>query len=1100
MINANKERAKTMLPRLASRSLVLAVALLGLLAAPALAAPALQVELTRDKAEFPEVSRHDERVDYTVVVSNAGADPTSGPVNLAVELPGGPETRAVFFSTPTWNCDPAPATDSDPASVSCGRSDVLAAGASYSPTLTIVTKLGDGTAEPAVAKATVFGGGSPAASDEVDFDFVDKEFGLEPGGFEAAVFDEEGNVYTQAGGHPFEGVGHFPFQTKRRLQPEGGFFQGGTSRFAPIEHVKQVFTELPRGFVGNTQAIPELCPSVEALDACPAGSRVGGVRLVLAGADTTFAIYAIEPEFGTPAQFAFPGPSGEIYTLSARVRPGDGYAVTLEVSDALVTELLTATATLCNYGAKASGTNFAGCKEFGEPGANPVPLFGNPTRCDSQPVTRARMNSWENPAVFKTFSFATAASTGCGKVDFEPSIKLDPTSDRADSPTGLDVKLTMPTEGLEGKDEEGDPDEDATSQANLKRARITFPRGMAVNASAGHGLEACSAGEVGIRPDGGRLVPDGEPAECPDGSKIGTVEIETPILDDTLSGDVFIAEQGAVGGALVGLYLVFESAQNGIIVKMPARVDLNRRNGRLVTVVDESPEAPFSSVEMHFPGGSRATLLTPPKCGRYSIRAELSPWTAKDPDRPTDDETVTKTSRFEVTEGPGGGPCPKGALEPSLSAGSANPVAGATSPFSLRLTREDGSQRFKALNLAMPRGLTAYLKGVPYCPEAVLAAISQAPGTGQAEIDDPSCPAASQVGTVVAGAGAGPDPFYVDTGRAYLAGPYKGAPLSIAVVAPAVAGPLDLGNVVVRNAVHIDPETAKVSVVSDRIPTILHGLLLDIRDVRVAIDRPGFTLNPTSCEAKSVVANVHGERNAISSLANHFQVGGCGALGFKPRLFTRLFGGTKRGDFPRFRAVLMAGEGEANISRTVVKIPRSEFVEQGHFRTICTRVQFAADACPEGSVYGHVKAFSPLVDYPLEGPVYLRSSDNELPDLVMTVKGPPHQPVEAAAVARIDSIRGQLRATIGGFPDVPVTKAIVTMQGGEKGLLVNSRDICKRRYRTFVNMRGQNGKVHKIRPVLNNTKCKRQRRAKRSRAAHRGVARASADRGHRLGG
>jgi hypothetical protein len=999
------------------------------------------------------------------------ANSPAGTVTLELELPGGAGTFALEVEGVGWSCDSAPAAGGVPAKVTCTRSGdqaFLAPQGSY-PALTIAVALGADAPDVAVATATAFGGGAETASDQDVFEFAAAiPFGLTE--FEARLRDAVGDDYTQAGGHPFDGMGRFVLAQRRSL------VEREFSKNVPVEFVKQVITDIPRGVVGNARAVPQLCPTLKEVEesTCPPGSIVGGIDARFSDLAIEPVVYAIEPEFGTPAQFAFADPTDAIYTFSARLRAEDGYAVSLELSPAPVVELLEATAVLCNFGGKEDPVlenRFDGCWEKEEAGANPKPLFTNPTRCGPPPpVTRARANSWENPDHFaEAEPFVNAEITGCDIVPFESTMKLTPSSGRADAPTGLDVELTMAVEGLE--------DPSGIAQASLKRARIAFPEGMAVNPSAGQGLSACSGAQVGIDPGSG--VPNGAPAVCPEASKVGTVEIETPVLDDTLTGDVYIAKQGEVGGALLGLYLVFESAENGIVVKMPARVDPDPVTGQLVATVDGSPQQPFSSVRLHFPGGPRATLLNPPRCGTYEISAGLSPWSAKDPDNPTPAETVTQTSSFEVTEGPGGGPCPTGALLPKLEAGVTDPVAGRTSPFVMRLSRDDGSQRFSGLNLTAPPGLTAYLKGIPYCPDAVLASISAAAGSGQAEIDQPSCPAASQVGTVVAGAGAGANPLYVDTGRAYLAGPYKGAPLSLAVVAPAVAGPLDLGSVVVRNALHLNPETAQVSVVSDPIPTILHGILLDVRDIRVAIDRPDFTLNPTSCEPMSVGAEVRGSEGASASLSNHFQVSDCDRLKFRPKLHTRLFGGTGRGAHPKLRAVLVAGESEANIARAAVTIPRSEFLDQGHIRTVCTRVQFAADACPRGSIYGHAKAFTPLLDYPVSGPVYLRSSDNELPDLVVNLHGPAHQPIEATVVGRIDSKRGQIRTTFESAPDVPLSKFVLTMQGGKKGLLVNSRNICARAFRATVAMKAHNGMRRRSRPVLRNRRCKADRRASR---------------------
>jgi hypothetical protein len=537
---------------------------------------------------------------------------------------------------------------------------------------------------------------------------------------------------------------------------------------------------------------------------------------------------------------------------------------------------------------------------------------------------------------------------------------------------------------------------------------------------------------------------------------------------------------------LIGLYFVFESKKDGIIVKLPARVELNPKTGQLVTIVDESPEAPFSAVRMHFPGGPNATLITPPRCGIYEIQAELSSWAAGDPDNPTPSEIVTDVTPFEVTSGPNGGPCPRGALEPKMDAGTSNPVAGEHSPFVMRLHRDDGSQRFSALSLTPPPGLVADLRGIPYCSDEALGSISGDPMTGQAQIDNPSCPAASLVGTAKAGAGAGPSPFYVETGRAYLAGPYKGAPLSLALVTPAVAGPLDLGNVVVRTALYVNPKTARITAVSDPIPTILHGILVDVRDIRVAIDRPNFTLNPTNCEPMSVDARIGGEQGGSAEVSDRFQVAGCKALGFKPRVALSLKGGTKRGDHPSLRAVVRPRPGDANIKRAAVALPSSAFLDQANIRTICTRVQWAADACPKAARYGFATAWSPLLDQPLKGPAYLRSSDNLLPDLVVDLRGPEHLPLKIEAAFRTDSLRGGIRSTLDIAPDAPVSRFVLRMHGGKsKGLIVNSQNLCAKANRANSRMNAHNGRRSNTRPVVRALGCKKAK-GKRGSKAKRG--------------
>jgi hypothetical protein len=364
-------------------------------------------------------------------------------------------------------------------------------------------------------------------------------------------------------------------------------------------------------------------------------------------------------------------------------------------------------------------------------------------------------------------------------------------------------------------------------------------------------------------------------------------------------------------------------------------------------------------------------------------------------------------------------------------------------------------------------GLSAKLAGVASCSEADIAKakVREVPNQGAAELADPSCPAASQLGTVTVAAGAGPTPYYT-SGRAYLAGPYKGAPLSAVAIAPAVAGPFDLGTVVVRSAIFLDPATAQGRIVSDPLPQVIDGVPVDVRSVSVNVDRPEFSLNPTSCAEKSFGGQITSSLGQIAPLFERFQVGGCQALPFKPKLSARLFGPIHRGGHPRLRMVLTAKPGEANIASLSLTLPRSEFIDQGHFRTICTRVQFAANQCPAGSIYGNVIARSPLVDYPLQGPVYLRSSVHKLPDAVASLHGPPAQPISLEGAAHVDSVKGRLRSRVETFPDAPISKVTIQLQGGKKGLFQNSTNICKGRHRIAVSFVGQNGKAHKISPLL----------------------------------
>jgi hypothetical protein len=1021
--------------------------------------------------------------DVTISFSNTA----SGPVTVELELPSGSETLVYKLFKPGselvspegWSCSAQPPAGETHARVTCTRADALSPGLSYPP-IGVAALLGEDAPEIGTAVATVSGGGvADPASDLATYTFnPGTPFGILDDSFLAGVFDQAGNDYTQAGGHPYRGYTTFGFNGH----------VGVNGKVFPTENLKDVVVDLPRGFQGNALATPELCKSVEdvILGLCPPRSVVGGIdvfttigeggteNLYPNHLDALFAnlpIYSLEPEFGQPAQFAFAinpeiGESETPYTFVPELRPEEGYAISFRTAPILTKpQLYGTTVDLCDFGAKLTGTGrktkFVSCFKPTEAGAYPNPLITNPTRCSGPPpTTRIKVDSWQHPEEVKTYDFTAPAITGCEQIAFEPESELLPTNRQADSPTGLGIEITMPTDGLLSPNGVG--------QANLDTATVTFPKGMSINPAAADGLGACTPAQI-------QLKTNAEP-QCPESSKVGTIEIETPIIRQALTGSIYVAKQNDNPfKAALGIYLVFSSKRDGVTIKVAGKLTPDPVTGQLVSTFTENVEAPFSRIAMDFNQGPRAPLINPPKCGTYAIHSEFSPWSAVNPANPTPEEIVSQDSKFKINRGPGGGPCPSGGLDPKLKSGLQNPQAGSKSPFELTLSREDGTGRFTGLTVATPKGLTAYLKGIPYCPDAVIAGISEAEETGRPQLDNPSCPAASQVGTVLAGAGAGPNPFQTP-GKVYLAGPYKGAPVSLAVVTPAVAGPFDLGNVVIRNALQVNPETAQVTAVSDPIPTILHGILLDIRQIRLSLDRPNFTAAPTSCEPMAVEAKVSGEGGATANVSNHFQASGCDALGFKPKLALKLFGGTKRGAFPRLRATLTypPSGAYANVATASVALPHSEFLAQEHIRTICTRVQFAAKSCPAGSIYGQAEATTPLLDGKLSGPVYLRSSSNPLPDLVVALRGPDSQPIEVVLAGRVDSVNGGIRNSFDVVPDQPVSSFTLNMQGGKKGLLVNSRDICKTVNKATAKFTAQNGKAITLRPKLINS-CKKAR-------------------------
>jgi hypothetical protein len=532
---------------------------------------------------------------------------------------------------------------------------------------------------------------------------------------------------------------------------------------------------------------------------------------------------------------------------------------------------------------------------------------------------------------------------------------------------------------------------------------------------------------------------------------------------------------------MIATYLVVEDKQTGIVAKLGGEGELNHQDGQVTVHFTENPELPLEDIRAHLFGGPRGSFITPPSCSPATTEAQLTPWS-------TPEATLT-TSSFKPATTPLGGACPAGEEQmpnaPKLSAGTLDPTAGKYSPLLFKLSREDGTQRIQKAEVSAPEGLIAKLAGVGICSEGDIARARarEAPQKGAEEQVDPSCPVSSQVGTAVAGAGAGPTPFYTQ-GQVYLAGPYKGAPVSLVAIVPAVAGPFDLGTVVVRSAIYLDPATAQARVVTDQIPAFLQGVPADLRSVAVRLDRPQFTLNPTSCAEEFFAVNAISTLGSSAALSQRSQVGGCKSLPYKPKLTASLFGPIHRGGHPRLKSVFTAKAGEANTKAISFTFPKSEFIDQAHFRTICTRVQFAANACPAGSVYGNVRVTSPLVDYPLEGPIYLRSSSHKLPDVVLALHGPAYQPIFLEADARVDSVKGGLRARFESVPDAPLAKAVLNMQGGKKGLFQNSTNICKGTHRATVLLDAQSGKVHDTMPALK-AQCKGKGGKKKAKGAAR---------------
>lgn len=963
---------------------------------------------------------------------------------------------------------------------------------------------------------TVSGGNSEVVSSErpvhiqaqpVPFSFV--------AGLSAPLTDRESGTTTLAGAHPYQQTLDFGFPIEESQNEDGKGIKANSG------HPREVIVDLPRGMAVNPSATPVRCRERE-FPQCPDASQLGVFTLgTYIGFNASFdsPLYNMVPPPGYPAEFAFNVQQNtNIYIhILGGVRSEGDFGLQASVRDipALGNDPIFNNYTQlwgdpsadihsqvrgkCVNGFDAEGFFLPGFPE-GCPKVShqKAPLITTPTDCSGQPpVTEVHADSWEEPSKFISASYQNSdlqgeplSLSGCNQIAYEPTLDARPTTSVADSPSGLDVTVHQPQE------EPGEEPLAGRATGELKDATVTLPPGLVANPAQADGRAGCSLSEIGF------LSEDPEPGihfsktpdSCPDTAKLGTVEVSTPLLaqyehegtervDDPetgapiprpLHGAVYLAKPfDNPFGSLLAIYLSINDPRSGTIAKIAGRVQPDPQTGQLTTVFEENPELPLEDIRLHLFSGARASLVTPPACATYTTNATLTPWSAPE----TAD--AHPSSSFQISSSPDGGSCPDsaGAAPKTLSftAGTESPAAGAFSPFSLKLSRPDGSQRLAGFDLTLPPGLSGRLAGVATCSDQAIAAAEARSGVkeGARELANPSCPADSRLGTVTVAAGPGPSPLHV-SGSAYLAGPYKGAPLSMAVITPAVAGPFDLGVVVVRAALYVEPETARIHAVSDPFPQILDGIPLDLRSVSVNLDRPSFTINPTSCNTLGFTGTAETAFGQAVPLAERFQAGGCQALPFKPALSLALKGSIKRSSTPRLVATLKAKPGEANIARAQVKLPHAVFLDQAHIRTICTRVQFTADTCPAGSVYGKAEATTPLLGYPLTGSVYLRSNPAHLlPDLVAKLKGPASQPIEVDLVGKTDAVKGALRNTFEAVPDAPVSRFRLELFGGKRGLVEMSGGFCAGR-KASVQLDGQNGKVHDTRPVVK-AKCPKPR-------------------------
>jgi hypothetical protein len=856
-------------------------------------------------------------------------------------------------------------------------------------------------------------------------------FGFQTHSFENRILNEDGSPDVQAGSHAFTLITGFKFNTRAGLDgvpiPDGD--------------AKDIEVELPPGLVGNANGIPQCMieqfntrsrlpledrggtiePTYLSGASCPESTQVGFAQVELSSGSLTFGVYNLVPPPGVPAEFGF-NPIGIPVVLTPSVRTGDGYGVTVSSKNTNQAQRLYGT-TVSLWGVPADPSHnglrgeclgLLGESLIGSVGASACqvetarkPFLRLPTSCSSEPLAATvHANSWQNPlelvsevAFDQDSEGHPVGIVGCGRLDFSPTVSVQPDTGASGSPTGLRVEVGVPQ----------NENPDGLGEADLKDTVVTLPAGMSVSPSGANELQTCTENEIALG--------SAAPVRCPEASKVGTVEIATPLLETPLVGSVYVAtpyENPSKG--LLELYVVAEGP--GVLVKLPGEAHADPSTGQLTTTFDDAPQQPFSHLKLTLFGGPRAALMTPQTCGTYRTTGSLTPWSSTIP-------TVFAPQEFMIDTSCGGG------FSPSLVAGTVSNQAGGFSPFTFTLSRSDQDQDFGRLSVRTPPGLLGMLSKVPLCgePQAAL-------GT---------CPAASQIGHVTVGAGPGPDSIFVPQGgkpqdAVYLTGPYNGAPFGLSIVVPPEAGPFNLGPpVVVRSAIDVDPHTAQITIDSAQFPRILQGIPLDVKTINVTIDRENFIFNPTNCQPLTLDATVVSTQNATASLSSPFRASDCGSLGFSPKFTASTQGKTSKADGASLDVKLGYPKGtEANIASVKASLPKQLPSRLTTIQKACTKATFDANpaTCPAASNIGTAIADTPVLNAPLIGPAYLVSHGGAaFPDVVIILQG---QGIVFDLVGGIDIVKGITTSTFASVPDAPISSFELKLPEGPHSALTGN--------------------------------------------------------------
>jgi hypothetical protein len=909
--------------------------------------------------------------------------------------------------------------------------------------------------------------------------------------FSAGALDAAGGDYTVPGGHPHDAVASFRIPTD-------------TDPRESIEFIKSTFVDPPPGFVGNPAAL-DRCTIVEletpGAPSCPAGSAVGTIELRVFGGGSTWPLFNMVPERGYPAQFGFRFVDNTTVLLYPRLRPrSDDFAVSVASPGIGSIGISFVKVTLFGVPSQRDATG------AGAPGGAPVPFLSNPADClVAAPVTTIAADAWSRPGrtlpkgaadfgwpdlgdpTWKQASAPAAAVTGCDDPglasQFAPTLDLRPTpgtgSSQADAPSGTTADLDFPQAANDPTDSSSRFDPSVPAAPALKDVTVTLPEGVAISPSAADGLDGCSD----LPGPGDQVHYDTtDPASCPEASKVGTAVATSPLLArrdpvtdevigaDPVAGDVYIVRPhpgdldpaGSRDGTF-RLLLEVDSSKYGVNVKLPGTVTADRATGRLTARFENNPQLPIKHVRLVFKPGSRAALANPAACGPATTTSALTSW-ARGGTR-TDGLPVpgvpdaAPSSSYSVSwDGQGAG-CPSVLpFAPALDAGVIDAQARGSSPFTFDLTRGDRQDVITGVNVALPGGLLASVRDVALCSDADASA--------------GACPAASRVGSATVAAGPGDNPFYLRGQPVSLTGPYKGAPYGLVIAAHAVAGPFDLGTVVVRQALHVDVDDAHATVVSDPLPTIRDGVPFRIRRVHVVADRPGFMRSASSCDPKAISTDVLSAGGQTARLTTPIRFTGCEKLPFAPKLALKLTGAreAKVGGHPGIEALVTQKPGESGIKSVTVTLPLSLALDPDNAQSdsLCEYLDGLRNQCPAKSVIGTVTAISPLLKTPLNGKVYfvkgVRTDPKTgrqirtLPTLLIELRG--EIDVNLRATNTVPDNK-HLTNTFAMVPDAPIDSFSLKLNGGRKGILVitdGNDDICTKTQKPFLAAQGHSGK------------------------------------------